>query len=213
MGRTFDHVLYNPSDCVTVDEQLLGFHGRCPFRQYMPKKPEKYGIKFWLLVWLTTCYVWKFEPYMGKPVGANAPEKQQDKKVVLDLIGGLQGHIVTMDSFFTSYELGQKLLGKSLTMVGTLRKNKRSIRPTLLLCKKMPLYQSTFAFNENTSLVSFISRKNKCAILQSTLLTWALTRKRYRLSLHTIITQKMVLTRLIKWGPWLHFWIWLIFLR
>ncbi|XP_039951550.1 uncharacterized protein LOC120768861 [Bactrocera tryoni] len=26
-------IFYNPIDCVTVDEQLLGFHGRCKFRQ------------------------------------------------------------------------------------------------------------------------------------------------------------------------------------
>lgn len=39
---------YNPCECVTVDEQLLGFHGRCPFRQYMKSKPERYGIKFWV---------------------------------------------------------------------------------------------------------------------------------------------------------------------
>lgn len=49
----------NPAECVTIDEQLLGFHGRCPFRQYIPSKPEKYGIKFWLCVCATSLYVWK----------------------------------------------------------------------------------------------------------------------------------------------------------
>lgn len=73
-----------------------------------------------------------------------------------------------MDNFFSSYELGQKLLSKNITMVGTLRKNKRSIPPKLLECKKKPLYSSTFAFTENTTLVSYIGRKNKCTILQST---------------------------------------------
>ena len=33
----------------TIDEQLVPFIGRCPFLQYMPNKPAKYGIKiFWL---------------------------------------------------------------------------------------------------------------------------------------------------------------------
>uniref|UniRef100_A0A915DZE4 PiggyBac transposable element-derived protein domain-containing protein n=1 Tax=Ditylenchus dipsaci TaxID=166011 RepID=A0A915DZE4_9BILA len=27
---------YTPSECVTVDEQLTTFRGRCPFRQYIP---------------------------------------------------------------------------------------------------------------------------------------------------------------------------------
>ena len=31
---------------LTVDEQLITFCGRCPFCQYYPSKPGKYGIKF-----------------------------------------------------------------------------------------------------------------------------------------------------------------------
>ncbi|CAJ1061405.1 piggyBac transposable element-derived protein 3-like%2C partial [Xyrichtys novacula] len=37
--------LYNPGPEITVDEQLVPFRGRCPFRQYIPSKPAKYGIK------------------------------------------------------------------------------------------------------------------------------------------------------------------------
>ena len=38
-----------PSDCVTIDEQLAPFRGRCRFLQYMPSKPAKYGLKiFWM---------------------------------------------------------------------------------------------------------------------------------------------------------------------
>ena len=41
--------VFIPSDCVTIDEQLVPFRGRCKFMQYMPSKPAKYGIKiFWM---------------------------------------------------------------------------------------------------------------------------------------------------------------------
>lgn len=36
---------YTPGPHLTIDEQLLGFRGRCPFRMYIPNKPNKYGIK------------------------------------------------------------------------------------------------------------------------------------------------------------------------
>ena len=36
---------YKPHRDCTVDEQLLSFRGRCPFRIYMKSKPDKYGIK------------------------------------------------------------------------------------------------------------------------------------------------------------------------
>jgi len=38
-----------PDENVTVDEQLLTYRGRVPFKQYIPSKPGKYGIKLWML--------------------------------------------------------------------------------------------------------------------------------------------------------------------
>ncbi|KAK3701972.1 hypothetical protein RRG08_017862 [Elysia crispata] len=36
---------YVPGENITVDEQLVPFRGRCSFIQYIPSKPDKYGIK------------------------------------------------------------------------------------------------------------------------------------------------------------------------
>lgn len=36
---------YTISEYSTIDEQLVPFKGKCPFRQYIPSKPAKYGIK------------------------------------------------------------------------------------------------------------------------------------------------------------------------
>jgi len=41
---------YCPSEYVTIDEQLLAFRGKCSFRQYIPSKLAKYGIKTFALV-------------------------------------------------------------------------------------------------------------------------------------------------------------------
>ena len=39
---------YIPDDCITVDEQLVGYRGRIPGRTCIPSKPRKYGLKiFW----------------------------------------------------------------------------------------------------------------------------------------------------------------------
>lgn len=159
---------YNPHDNVTIDEQLLSFRGRCKFRQYMPSKPAKYGIKLWVLVDSSSKYVWNIQPYLGKAV-SGVVEKQQGKRVVLDLVKGLNGHNITVDNFFTSLELSQELLKQKLTIVGTLRLNKKCIPPKLLQCKHFPLFSSSFAFSKDTTLVSYISRKNKCTVLLSTL--------------------------------------------
>ena len=40
--------VYVSDDCITVDEQLVGYRDRIPGRTYMPSKPRKYGLKiFW----------------------------------------------------------------------------------------------------------------------------------------------------------------------
>ena len=37
--------MYSPGEYLTIDEQLLAFRGRCPFKMYIPSKPAKYGVK------------------------------------------------------------------------------------------------------------------------------------------------------------------------
>ena len=49
--------LFNPNENVAVGEHLVGFRGRCPFKQYMPKKPSKYCIKLWMLCDSINTYV------------------------------------------------------------------------------------------------------------------------------------------------------------
>jgi len=126
-------------------------------------------MKFWMLCDSINRYVWNIQIYLGKAAGA-APEKNQSQQVVLDLCTTyLKGRNVIFDNFFTSYELGQLLLKRNMTMTGTIRKNKTSIPPILLDVKGKFVFSSTFAFTENTAMVSYIPKKNRCLILQSTL--------------------------------------------
>ena len=57
---------YTPGPHMTVDEQLVCFRGKCPFRQYIPSKPDKYGIKLWAICEVNTSYAWKMQVYTGK---------------------------------------------------------------------------------------------------------------------------------------------------
>ena len=54
---------------VTVDEQLISFRGRCPFRYYIPLKPAKYGIKMWI------------EPYIAR---RSSRPKTNDSTTICD---------------------------------------------------------------------------------------------------------------------------------
>ncbi|XP_042164360.1 piggyBac transposable element-derived protein 4-like [Oncorhynchus tshawytscha] len=162
--------LYNPGPDVTVDEQLVPFRGRCPFRQYIPSKPAKYGIKSWVACDAKSSYAWKMQVYTGKAAGGG-PEKNQGMRVVLDLTTGLSGRNVTCDNFFTSYDLGQRLLERNLTMVGTVRKNKAELPPALLESRGRQVLSSRFTFTPTATLVSYLAKRNKNVLLLSTLHT------------------------------------------
>ncbi|XP_058252363.1 piggyBac transposable element-derived protein 4-like [Hemibagrus wyckioides] len=159
-------LLFNPGKNVTVDEQLVPFKGRCSFRQYMPKKPAKYGMKIWVTADAATSYAWKCEIYLGKTGGA--PEVGQGKRVVMEMTEGLQGVTVTCDNFFTSYSLAQELMQKKIALVGTIRKNKPELPPNLVEVKGRSALSSVFAFTKNTTAVSYVPRRGKNVILIST---------------------------------------------
>ncbi|KAK7907107.1 hypothetical protein WMY93_015719 [Mugilogobius chulae] len=159
-------LLFNPGKDVCVDEQLVGFRGRCHFRQYLPNKPAKYGIKIWITADVTTSYAWKCQIYTGKQAGCRA-EVGQGKRVVLEMTEDLPGVTVTCDNFFTSFSLAEDLLKKKIAMVGTIRKNKPELPLKLLTQSGRPSLSSVFAFTKTISAVSYIPRRGKNVVLLS----------------------------------------------
>ena len=57
---------YRPGQNLTADEQLFPSKARCRFTQYMANEPDKFGIKFWMLVDNDTKYLCNAFPYLGK---------------------------------------------------------------------------------------------------------------------------------------------------
>ncbi|GBP47724.1 PiggyBac transposable element-derived protein 4 [Eumeta japonica] len=47
---------YLPGENLTIDEQLVPFRGRVSFKQYLPSKPDKYGMKIWWICDSKTSY-------------------------------------------------------------------------------------------------------------------------------------------------------------
>ena len=120
---------YNPSVYLTIDEQLFATKARCPFTQYTPAKPGKFGIKFWLLADAEARYVVNAKPYLGKNYDDNRGSQQLGEYVVMTLSEPYlhRGHNITTDNFFTSKKLADRLLEKKTTLVGTVKaKSKRT---------------------------------------------------------------------------------------
>ncbi|XP_034085017.1 piggyBac transposable element-derived protein 4-like isoform X2 [Gymnodraco acuticeps] len=159
-------MLCNPGEDVCVDEQLVPFRGRCKFRQYIPSKPAKYGLKIWVTADVETSYAWKCQIYTGKAAGS-AAEVGQGKRVVLEMTEGLQGITVTCDHLFTSYALVQELLKRKVALVGTIRRNKPELPSKLLQVRQRAALSSLFGFTKNTTAVSYIPKRGRNVLLLS----------------------------------------------
>ena len=66
---------YLPGKWLCVDEHMAGYRGRCPIKQYLPSKPDKYGIKIFILADARTYFPFGMEAYTGsKSTIANKPD-------------------------------------------------------------------------------------------------------------------------------------------
>lgn len=159
---------YRPGASVTIDEQLVIFRGRCPFKVYIPSKPGKYGIKIWVCADVETSYCYNFDVYTGK-IGRQ-PEIGQGARVVLQLSEPLagSGRSVTGDNFFSSLLLARGMLGRKLTYIGTVRRNKAFLPASITSVQGRAELSTTFAFQRDVTLMSYLPKKGTNVILIST---------------------------------------------
>lgn len=162
---------YSHSAYVTVDEKLEAFRGRCSFRQYIPSKPNKYGIKIFALSDSKLFYTSHMEVYVGKQPDGPFQNDTTAKSVVERLCQHIFGsnRNVTTDNWFTSMELAESLKSNKLTLLGTIRKNKKQLPLNFVQNAGRPIGSSMFGFTNDTTLVSYIPKKGKNVLLVSTM--------------------------------------------
>jgi len=153
-----------PDVSLTVDEQLFPTKARCRFTQFMPNKPDKFGIKFWILAELNSKYCLNLKPYLGKDEERVTSLGTHVVMTLMEPYFG-RGYNVTMDNFFTSVELAQKLLDKRTSLVGTLRLNRREIP----VSSKLTTHDSVFYSCDSLNLVKYQAKPMKTVVVLSTL--------------------------------------------
>ena len=130
--------LFRPEEDAVIDETLVPWRGRLTFRQYIPNKTHRYGVKLFKLFKLCSMvgYTWALKVYSGKSQTGER-EIGLAKNVCIelkkDLIG--QGRTLYVDNFYTSYELANYCLQKQTRLVGALRANKKHIPKEVLQAK------------------------------------------------------------------------------
>lgn len=107
------HQKYIPDYALTVDEELMPLKTHCRFITFMSNKPDKYGLKFWDLVEVSSKYLVSCIPYLGKDNEA-LQDTPLSQRVVLNLVEHLPGpgYNITGDNFFSSVALTESLQQK-----------------------------------------------------------------------------------------------------
>jgi hypothetical protein len=165
-------VNYSPGEYLTIDEMLIPFRGRCSFKQYIPNKPAKYGLKIYSIADARTFYTYNLELYVGKQPEGEFATSNSPTDVVKRLVEPIRGtnRNITCDNWYKSVPLAQDLFKNySLTLVGTMRKSRREISPEFLSNKRREAKSSVFGFCDNMLLVSYVPKKYRSVSLLSTM--------------------------------------------
>lgn len=159
------------SEFLTVDEQLLSFRGRCLFKQFIPSKPAKSGVKVFALVDAKTFYTFNLETYVGTQPDGPYKFENTPEQITLRLVQPVEGtnRNITGDNWFTSLSLVNNLKRKKLTYIGTIRKNRREVPSEFVSQRRAESNSSLFGFKDDCTIVSYCERKKKPVVLLSSM--------------------------------------------
>ncbi|GFX96327.1 piggyBac transposable element-derived protein 3 [Trichonephila clavipes] len=116
------------TECLSIDEQMMPFSGRCPMRQYLPSKPNPVGLKIFVLA-APDGLVLDFLIYTGADT-VLVEDKQLyglGGAVVKHLVGTIPTakvtHIFT-DRYFTGLAILDYLVSRNIYLTGTVMTNR-----------------------------------------------------------------------------------------
>ncbi len=145
---------------------MVKFKGRLSFRQYLPSKPVKWGVKLWTLAESATGYLHQFQIYTGKEDGV-VQEKGLCHRVVTELLTHFhhQNIRVFMDNYYTSTQLFTELIMRGIYACGTVRTNRKGLPPGLLpKSQKLQKHQYKVAQKDDLTFVIWMDTKAVLAL-------------------------------------------------
>lgn len=119
--------VYSPERNLSIDETLIKFKGKIYFRQFIPIKPGRFGIKCFTLAEASSGYGLVSKVYTGKENGV--VQTDLGRKAVMGLMESYldKGYKLYMDNYYTSVPLFQDLEGRGTLACGTVRSNRKGL--------------------------------------------------------------------------------------
>ena len=129
----------NPTQNLCIDESLMLWKGRLAFKQYIPSKRHRFGIKSFELVDCETKFVLDFIVYTGSNTECQiTSELGLSGSIVLEMMRPYlnKGHHLYVDNWYTSPTLFELLHRNKTGACGTVRKNRKGLPPLTIKLKR-----------------------------------------------------------------------------
>ena len=116
-----------PGRILVIDESMIPFRGRLKFKQYIPNKTHKYGVKLYKLC-TSNGYTYNLKVYTGKgDTNQTLGHSQTIVLKLLEVVDEKEGRILYADNFYSSVGLARKLYDMKMLYCGTLRINRKGV--------------------------------------------------------------------------------------
>ncbi|XP_043923844.1 piggyBac transposable element-derived protein 5-like isoform X2 [Protopterus annectens] len=159
---------YNLHREVSVDEAVVAFRGNLTFRQHIPAKPQKYGVRVWVLADGHNGYISNLHVHTGKEEGIS--EDGLAHLVLMKLTKTLHGkyHHVYFDSYFTSVSVAKALLEHGVYCCGSVGTNRSEWPGDLNNMAIKKLQQGDIIQRQSGPLLATAWKDNRTVFLLST---------------------------------------------
>ncbi|XP_069176151.1 piggyBac transposable element-derived protein 4-like [Procambarus clarkii] len=169
--------VYIPKKELSLDEGTMAWRGRLSFKVYNPNKPDKYGVKFYMLAEGKSGYIYKFDVYCG--IGKTTVE------TVMGLMAPLvnKGYHLYMDNYYNSVSLTEQLREVGVYTCGTLRLQRGAPKDLQQVVKgKMATDTTVYMRKDNTFVIVWKDKRPVSVItnIHNADTTQAQRRKRVR---------------------------------
>jgi hypothetical protein len=158
--------VYRPNEEVSVDESLIRYKGRLSFKQYIPTKRAKCGIKLYCACEATSGYLYNFlvhsTPAANRRFASDIDTGRLSlsEKIVIELCKDLlnEGYRLFCDKWFGSHRLAEFLLARRTNLTCTVRAD-RGV-PAELRQLRVPLNDVAFMRRQQVLAIKIVERKN-----------------------------------------------------
>jgi len=159
LRKSFCDTFY-PYEKVCIDESLMLYKGRLSFKQYIPSKRNRFGIKSYILCDCKTGYVQDLIVYEGRSTITESDISGIGKSgaIVLSLLKPYlgQGHTLYTDNFYSSPALYNFLHDNCTNVCGTVKKRRQGMPKMEERLKKG---EACFRATKNLLVIKWMDKK------------------------------------------------------